>query len=109
MVYEVVILGAARQAVVEMNRADQQQLAKSLREELWCKVAWSPLTVQLKAVRTKGFQFDPRYIYFAASLSSGHMAYFRCMTAEELKNRRTNPRRLREGRMVFGLMPATST
>jgi hypothetical protein len=109
VVYEVVILGAARQAVVEMDRADQQQVAKSLREELWCRVTGSPLTVQLKAVRARSFQFDPRYLYFAASLSSGHVAYFRCMTAEELKNRRTNPRRLRGGRMVFGLLAATST
>jgi hypothetical protein len=109
VVYEVVVLDAARQAVLEMDWADQRQVAKSLREELWCKVTGSPLTVQLKAVRAKSFQFDPSYMYFAASLSSGHVAYFRCMTAEELKDRRKNPRRLRGGRMVFGLMPATST
>jgi hypothetical protein len=109
VVYEVVMLDAARQAVLEMDRADQQQVAKSLREELWCKVTGSPLTVQLKAVRTRSSRVDPRYTYFAASLSCGHVAYFRCMTAEELRDRRTNPRRRDGGRMVFGLLPATST
>jgi hypothetical protein len=100
------MLGAARQAVLQMNLADQQQVAKSLREELRCKVSMSPLTVQLKAA--KGVQLDPRYKHFATSLSSGHLAYFRCMTAEELKDRRKNPKKLRAGYMVYGLLPATS-
>jgi hypothetical protein len=109
VVYELVLLGAARQAVIEMDRTDQQQVAKSLREELWCKPAASPLTVQLKAVRIKGLELDPRHIYFAASLSSGYVAFFRCMTADELKDHRINVKRRSQGRMVFDLRPATSS
>ena len=108
MVYEVVMLRAARQTVVELDRTDQQQLAKSLREELACRVAASPLTMQLKAARIEGLELDQRHAYFAVSLSSGHVAVFRCMTAAELRDRRTNPRRLGQGRMVFRLLPATA-
>jgi hypothetical protein len=94
--YELVFPSSAHQAVLEMELAEQKQVAKSLRGELWCQESDSPLTVEVP---------DPTHSskkYFAASLSAGYVAVFRCLTREELKRRRST---YQEGRLVFKLMP----
>jgi hypothetical protein len=97
--YKVLLPHAALEAVREMEQTEQQQVARSLRTELWCQERGfePPFTV-----RVRHPSLDPTYEYFAASLSSGHVAVFRCLTAKELRDGR-----LPRGRIVFQLQSAT--
>lgn len=103
--YAVALLHAARQAIIELDRAQQKQVAASLRGELWCRTGNSPLTVRLKKSELPGLDPDPPHRYFLASLSAGYWAVFRCMTTRELDDPGNNPDRLKAGRMVYNLLP----
>ena len=100
MSYTVMLPHAAREALREMEQLEQQRVARSLRTGLWCEECDSrpPITVRFQHP-----SLDPAHEYFAASLSSGHVVVFRCVTAKEVSEGR--PR----GRIVFQLMPATPT
>ena len=95
MAYELVLPGSVRQAVLEIELAEQRQVAKTLREELWCQEGSSPLTMEIPDPS------HPEHRYFAAALSSGYVAIFRCLTAKELKQRGS---KYQEGRVIFQLL-----
>jgi hypothetical protein len=99
--YKVMLPHAAREALREMEQLEQQRVARSLRTGLWCQECDSrpPITV-----RVQHPSLDPAHEYFAASLATGHVVVFRCVTAKEL-----GEGRLPRGRIVFQLMQATPT
>lgn len=77
MSYEIVLLSAARQAVIEMPADEQLELAAALRTEL-SDLASSP---------TVEFEPWPTHTkYLIKALVSGHVAVYREMTPGELED-----------------------